>query len=108
MGPPLRRINELSLQQEMHVLVQVGAGGLKLGHGLFHVGEADSDADHDTAILRDDFRNKQSNSTGLKNITFRMEKVMGAKVEIESTLDIGTTVTIILPKEKKGNESDYC
>ncbi len=68
----------------------------------------DNGVGFDTAILRDDSRNKQSNSTGLKNITFRLEKVMGAKVEIESTLNIGTTVTIILPKEKKENESDYC
>ena len=45
-------------------------------------------------------------STGLKNVIFRLEKVMNAKVSIQSRKDKGTKVTITIPKEVK-NESDH-
>ena len=44
----------------------------------------------------------QRDSTGLKNITFRLDKMMNASVNIDSKKDIGTTVTITIPKEKLG------
>ena len=47
-------------------------------------------------------------STGLKNITFRLDKMMHASVNIESCVDVGTAVTIIIPKENAENESDHC
>ena len=33
-------------------------------------------------------------STGMQNLIFRFEKMMGAKVEVKSKVGIGTTVTI--------------
>ncbi|MBR2666577.1 MAG: histidine kinase [Oscillospiraceae bacterium] len=47
-------------------------------------------------------------STGLKNIMFRLDKVMHSSLEIKSTVNVGTTVTITIPKEKRENESDCC
>lgn len=38
-------------------------------------------------------------SSGLKNIIFRLKQVMGAEVQIESTVGVGTVVTVIIPKE---------
>lgn len=38
-------------------------------------------------------------STGLKNIMFRLDKMMQASVSIESAIDKGTIVTVSIPKE---------
>lgn len=46
-------------------------------------------------------------STGLKNIMFRLDKIMRASIDIKSRIGIGTTVTITIPKEKRENESHY-
>lgn len=40
----------------------------------------------------------KQDSTGLRNITFRLDKMMHASVNIESCVDVGTAVTIILPR----------
>ena len=40
-----------------------------------------------------------SDSTGLKNIMFRLDKMMRAKVEVKSVIGKGTTVAITVPKE---------
>lgn len=37
-------------------------------------------------------------STGLKNITFRLDKVMHAQVQIESQVGVGTKVCVTIPK----------
>ena len=44
-------------------------------------------------------------STGLKNLKFRLEKLMGARLEIKSKPGKGTEVTVTIPKVKK--EYDY-
>lgn len=46
-------------------------------------------------------------SVGLKNIKFRLEKVMNARLEIKSTNGEGTEVKVILPKGDCLNEGDY-
>ena len=51
-------------------------------------------------------------STGLQNITFRLEKLMGASVEIRSVPGRGTAVTVRIPRDRmqegrKENESDH-
>ncbi len=40
-------------------------------------------------------------STGLKNIMFRLDKMMNASVQIDSTIGKGTTVLVRVPKEGK-------
>lgn len=46
-------------------------------------------------------------STGLKNIMFRLDVMMHASVEISSRVGTGTVVTVVLPKEGRNNESDH-
>jgi len=40
-------------------------------------------------------------SVGIRNVLFRLDKVMGATVEFNSDINLGTTVTIIIPKREK-------
>ena len=46
-------------------------------------------------------RSGESQSTGLKNVIFRLEKVMGAQVHIHSELGVGTHILVTLPKGGK-------
>ena len=50
-------------------------------------------------------------STGLKNLIFRLEKLMGAEVSFESDIGSGTTVKILIKKdfnkEESTDERDY-
>lgn len=48
----------------------------------------------------------EGDSTGLKNIRFRLEKVMGASMKIESKKGTGTKVSVIIPKKEVDDESD--
>ena len=50
----------------------------------------------------------RKDSTGLENLMFRLDKVMGARVDIYSRPGDGTLVTVTIPKEKNDDESDYC
>lgn len=43
---------------------------------------------------------------GMKNIKTRLKEMSGAKVEIESVKNIGTKVTITVPKEEKTDENN--
>ncbi len=58
--------------------------------------------------LEKDIVSGRRDSTGLKNIQFRLDKVMHANVTVESRVDIGTKVTITIPKGKKENASNPC
>ena len=40
-------------------------------------------------------------STGLKNVIFRFEKLLGAKVDVQSELGVGTTVTVKVATDLK-------
>ncbi len=60
----------------------------------------------DIEKLNAESANVNTDSTGLNNITFRLDKVMNAAIDIKSRPGRGTTVTIKLPKENTGNESD--
>lgn len=46
-------------------------------------------------------------STGLKNIKFRLEKIMGATVDVTSVEGAGTCVSVSIPKEEGSHEGDY-
>ncbi|MCQ2512585.1 MAG: histidine kinase [Lachnospiraceae bacterium] len=43
-------------------------------------------------------------SAGLKNLIFRLEKLMAAKVQIESVINEGTTITVSIPKRVEGKQ----
>lgn len=46
------------------------------------------------------FREISTDSVGLKNIIFRLEKLLQAEVEIDSVIGVGTTVTVRIHKER--------
>ena len=50
--------------------------------------------------LFEDIENGKRDSTGIKNLKFRFEKVMHATVNIESVLQKGTTITVTIPKRR--------
>ena len=50
----------------------------------------------------------ERDSTGLKNIMFRLDKVMHASVTIKSKVGEGTKVTVTIPKGEKTDAGDYC
>ncbi len=52
----------------------------------------------DLAAYRRDLAAGTIDSTGLKNIIFRLDKVMHGTVDITSTVGEGTKVTVTLPK----------
>ena len=54
-----------------------------------------------------EINNGERDSAGLNNIRFRLEKVMGGSMEIQSSQGVGTRVTVRIPKEEK-NESNNC
>ena len=57
-----------------------------------------------TEDVLQDIRHGDKDSTGLKNLVYRFENLMKAKVIIESAINVGTTVTVQIPKthlEKK-------
>jgi len=60
----------------------------------------------DTAALRTRAAAGEKDSTGLENIRFRLEKVMRAKIEIQSAVGVGTTARITVPKGGP-DESDF-
>ena len=47
-------------------------------------------------------------STGLRNIEFRLKQMMNARVTIKSKVGEGTKVTVYIPKGDAKNESDHC
>ena len=53
----------------------------------------------DVASFRERMKEGIGDSAGLKNIIFRLEKVMGANVDIQSEIGTGTVITVSLPKK---------
>lgn len=43
---------------------------------------------------------EKSTSVGLRNIRFRLKHLVNGELEIKSTVGVGTTVTVIIPKEE--------
>jgi len=61
----------------------------------------------DVSVLQNGAEAGKKGSAGLKNIRFRLEKVMRASVAIQSVPESGTKVKITIPKGES-SESDYC
>ncbi len=54
----------------------------------------------DVEKMRGELAQGKRDSTGLQNSTFRLEKVMGADVKIQSVTGEGSTVTVRIPRNK--------
>jgi len=57
----------------------------------------DNGVGFDVEKFQTDLSEGRQDSTGLKNVIFRLDKMMHAKVKIESEVGIGTTVIITVP-----------
>ena len=62
----------------------------------------DNGVGFDIEQLTREIRDRKRDSTGLFNIRFRLEKILGATVELDSSIGLGTTVTIKIPKKEAG------
>ena len=58
----------------------------------------------DTGMLETDIADGKKDSTGIKNIMFRLDTVMHASVSIQSKIGTGTALAITIPKESAQNE----
>jgi len=61
---------------------------------------SDNGVGFNTDILNRKASDDLKESTGLKNLMFRLDKVMHAGIDISSTEGVGTTVVITIPKEE--------
>ena len=69
---------------------------------------SDNGVGFDVEKYQKDITSGKQDSTGLKNIMFRLDKMMHAEVDIQSRTGIGTAVTITVPAlEEQNNESDH-
>lgn len=59
----------------------------------------DNGVGFDVEALQAEISSGERDSTGLKNMMFRLDKMMHASVDIQSCVGRGTTVTITIPKE---------
>jgi signal transduction histidine kinase len=59
----------------------------------------------DVEEFREGLRSGKTDSAGLKNISFRLDRILQASLDIESRKGEGTKVTISIPKGEN-NESD--
>ncbi|MBO4694009.1 MAG: histidine kinase [Clostridia bacterium] len=67
----------------------------------------DTGVGFDVEAYQEELSSGEKDSTGLKNIMFRLDKMMRASVDIKSRIGVGTKVTITIPREKRKDESDY-
>ena len=67
--------------------------------GAVRITVEDNGVGFDVEALRSEISSGKRDSTGLKNVMFRLDKMMHASVDIESRVGVGTTVTILIPKE---------
>lgn len=88
-------------------------------HGIFHKPEGsvtlksydsqeawivqviDNGAGFDVKRIFDEVEDGTRDSTGLKNLIFRLKSLMDAQIQIESIIGKGTTVTVLISKQPK-------
>ena len=68
----------------------------------------DTGVGFDVTQIFNEIERGKKDSKGLSNIRFRLEKVMGGSMKIQSKEGEGTAVTILIPKGGKKNEGDNC
>lgn len=69
----------------------------------------DDGAGFDVDAVLKKVENGEKDSTGLRNLVFRLENLMQAKVTINSKIGVGTHITVTIPKRNgKEHEGDYC
>ena len=77
-------VTVITMQRDKEILIQVRDDGVGF----------------DVHQLMQEIESGKKDSTGFLNIRFRLEKVMGATVDIESKPGQGTTITIRLPERR--------
>jgi signal transduction histidine kinase len=109
-GPEAFEILPLSVQPLVENAIRHGIYGRGVRGGTVAIRSGQTDRDwvvevEDNGVGFDvdayfrQMEDGEKDSTGLKNIIFRLEKVMHGRVEISSTVDVGTKVTVRIPKE---------
>ncbi|WP_461809891.1 histidine kinase [Faecalimonas sp.] len=69
----------------------------------------DTGVGFDVDKIKWEVQSKERDSAGLQSLIFRFEKLMNAKVKVESIVGEGTEVTVKIPmKGEKNSESNYC
>jgi len=56
--------------------------------------------------LQDEMAQEMSESTGLKNLTFRLKNVLNADIDLNSTVGEGTIVTVSIPKAEGDKQNE--
>jgi len=101
----------LSVQPLVENAVKHGVGMKKKGGTVTIISRDTGDAFE--VIVKDDGVGFDTNApkkddgrshVGMENTRSRLKEMCGGTVNIESTVDVGTTATIILPKEGQNNE----
>ena len=69
----------------------------------------DNGVGFDVSKVQDEIAQEMSESTGLKNLTFRLKNVLNAEIDLDSTVGEGTNVIVSIPKPKgeKRNEDNH-
>ena len=68
----------------------------------------DNGVGFDVAKVQWEIQSQERDSTGLQSLIFRFEKLMNAKVKIESIVGQGTRISVRIPmKGETGSESNY-
>ena len=70
------------------------------GKGNIVIQVIDDGVGFDYEQVKRDVESGKRDSTGMKNLVFRFEKMMGAHVDVQSTIGVGTTITITFPENK--------
>lgn len=66
----------------------------------------DNGAGFNVEKLQDEMAQEMSESTGLKNLTFRLKNVLNADIDLNSTVGEGTIVTVSIPKAEGDKQNE--
>ena len=104
-------IPQLSVQPIVENAVKHGVGMKKKG-GTVTIATRETDTDYEVIISDDGVgfdvsapqKDDGRSHIGMENTRTRLKEMCGGRLDIQSTVGEGTTVTIILPKEEQTNE----